>query len=205
MLCWATIGAFRPDQISARSARTSAIALLVSSALLLANAKTKSASIVLVSSRRHDRRRRGGPELLQDGLVGLAVDAARPPGDLQRAHRVDALAEGLGAHRDTGRDDLDVGDAGHRADRREVGHRTHGAVDGGRPAHHRGPRAGTHVEVQGELLAAGDDVAGVDAALRRADERELRLGLRLGGDRRQLVARRGLRQRSVRRGPALRP
>ena len=44
IFCWAVIGDFSPLQISARSARTSAIAQLVSSALLLANQNVNSLS-----------------------------------------------------------------------------------------------------------------------------------------------------------------
>ena len=135
--------------------------------------------------------------------VGLRAGAARRPRDLERSDRVDALTERCRAHRHATRDDHDVGDAGHRIDRGDVRDRHHIAVDGRRPAHHRRQRAG-HVEIHCELFAARDDVAGFDALLRCADDREVRRGLQLDGHGGGVLRCRASCQRPVGDSPAVR-
>ena len=72
---------------------------------------------------------------------------------------------------------------------RHVQQRLGVAVDRRRPAEHRRQRV-LDLQVHRELLAPGDDVARVDAALARADQLELRLALGLG-----LLRAAGLRDR----------
>ena len=72
MSCCASIGTFSVDQISARSGRTSAIALSGSSGALLANANVNSASTDSAAERRHGQRQLRLLQLRQHRLVGLA-------------------------------------------------------------------------------------------------------------------------------------
>ncbi len=117
MFCWARIGTFRPAQIVARSSRTSATAQLGSSAALLRNMNVK-LGLDRLGEQRHvrDRERQLAPCAAGPGSSGRTRPRrARVPDDVHRADRVDALAEGLRAHRDAGVDLRHVLDAGHRA------------------------------------------------------------------------------------------
>ena len=140
----------------------------------LTNANSKVAVERAGSGRHRRERRRDRRSWRADVGVGQAGERPRRPGDRERVAGGERLLEASRAATATPlgmRHDAD--DAGHRRGR---GGRRPG-VDRARRCRAGGPRRGHcagHVEVQRVLLPAGDDVAGVLARRRAADERELR-------------------------------
>ena len=191
----ATIGLFEEHQSSARSARTSATQFHTSSGACGANAKSKRAVDRPRAEGRHGEGRRGDDR--SRAKICASDSAALGPGFhvMRSASRARWAWSKVAAVTATpvGMRVTAITPAIARA--APVVDRGDGPPDGGRAGDDRRLRP-RHVDVEAVVGLAGDDVAGVDPAVRLADQGELRRVLGRGGDRGH-----GHRSRGRREGP----